>query len=176
MRTENIKFLSRDLACIYCFICSDWRTLKIVKNTLQSGETSYVDVCVDCELGVAYIPFTCDEMINIRKSLESINVNRKQADDIVRMISSNNNTKYRFNQSFGSVYTEALLDLARKREPPNHPEECPVCLETPKLTTIKTLDCSHIVCTLCFEKMNKERCSICRCFFKWHGDINRLIF
>jgi len=171
---ETVKRMPEAFAKIYCFICSAWTGLKIVRKTMISGLTHYEDACTECDANYAYTPFTCTEMNGIENSLKNIGVTRKQTDDIITMISSNRNTKYHFNQSFGSVYTEALLESVQMREKSDENEKCPICLDFPE--SQKELKCSHIVCESCYEKMNKERCPVCRCFFEWNGDVERFLF
>lgn len=172
---ENVKIMPRSLGGIYCFICSDWTLLKVVKTTMKNGNDHYEDVCTDCDTGYAYTPFTCTEINEIENALNTIGVTQKQVDEIVKMISSNKNTKYKFNESFGSVYTKASLDSVRRREIPDQPEQCLICFDLPESSTSKTLDCSHIVCTPCFERMDKDQCPLCRCYFEWNGDIERIL-
>ena len=171
---ENVKIMPEALVRIYCFICSDWTSLKLVKTTLTDGSTVFEDACTECDTGYAYLPFSFDDMTEITKSLKTIGVTRKQSDDIISMISSNKNTKNKFNESFGSVYTSALLNSARKREKEDGPEDCSICLEIPE--SKKELQCSHIVCSSCFEQMNKEQCPLCRCYFEWNGDLKRILY
>jgi hypothetical protein len=171
---ENVKVMPQALAGIFCFICSKWTSLKIVRTTMTNGEKHYEDVCDNCEDGMAYFPFDRIEMESIKNSLKTIGVSRKQVETIICMIKSNDNTKFRFNQSFGSIYTEVLLDSARKREKSDEPEECFICLEIPEIK--KELKCSHIVCEACYEKIDKERCPMCRCYFEWNGDLDRILY
>jgi len=171
---ETVKTMPEELVRIYCFICSAWTNLKIVRTTMTSGLTHFQDACTGCDANYAYTPFTCTEMNDIENSLKKIGVTRRQTDDIITMISSNKNTKYHFNQSFGSVYTAALLYSVQKREKSDENEECPICLDLPE--SKKELKCSHIVCESCYKRMNKERCPFCRCFFEWNGDNERFLF
>ena len=56
-------------------------------------------------------------------------------------------------------------------------EECPVCLDSKKKKQIKILECNHIVCKECYNKLLNHKiysCPMCRYNFK--SDIENIYF
>ena len=173
------------LVQIFCYICSDWTGLKIMKTTFVDYSIHYIEACTRCDFGAKYQPFSPWDRQNIDTTKESLALisDDWQDDELkdipptlenaVKLYLSWIKPEYQLCQSFSTLYVTSTLEAAQRREKPLEPEFCMICLEIPLIE--KELECSHIVCTDCYRRINKEKCPECRCLLQWDGDIEKIL-